>query len=399
VVDTNAYRTEDRTVIGGEIEQRLSQTVRGVLAINIAMNDGGTDDQMDPGAASPTSFISQDKTRRRSAELRFHLLPTGATGPTAATVGFAMEQQDQRSQSQSQSSFGPFNSVFHAARRNWSSYAEVAVTPAEHLTATIGGRIDGNGQFGGFGTGRGGLSWRPLPGTRLRATVGSAFREPTFFEAYSTGFVTGNPGLNPERTLSWDGGVEQEIQRDAILSLSYFDQRFRNMIDYDPSATACGFSYCNVAEATSRGVEGELSARLYHALWGGIGATFLRTEVVEPGSDNTSGGLYREGQSLIRRPERNVNAELSWRGSGPLTASVRLLAVGIREDKNFQIFPAQPVVLPSYERVDVSAQYAVPKARTTLLLRVENLGNGHYESVYNFRAARRMSSVGARVTF
>ena len=396
VVDTNAYRTEDRTVIGGEVEQRISESVRGVLAVNIAVNEGGTDDQADPGATSPTSFVSQDKTRRRGAELRLHLLPAGAT---AATVGIAMEQQDQRSQAQSQSAFGPFNSVFRAARRNWSGYTEVAVTPVEEFTATVGGRIDGNEQFGTFGTGRGGVSWRPLSATRLRATIGSAFREPSFFENYSTGFVTGNPDLEPERALSWDVGIEQELRRDAMVSASYFDQRFRNMIDYEPSGTACGFSYCNVAQATSRGFEGELSARLYGPLWGGLGATFLRTEVVEPGYDTSGGGLYREGQSLIRRPERNVNADLSWRGAGPLSASVRLMAVGIREDKNFQTFPAEPVVLPSYERVDLSAQYALPRGQTTVLLRAENIANVHYENVYNFRAPRRTVSIGARTAF
>ena len=121
--------------------------------------------------------------------------------------------------------------------------------------------------------------------------------------------------------------------------------------------------------------------------------------MVDPGYDATSGGLYREGQSLIRRPERNVNAELSWRGAGPLTASVRLLAVGIREDKNFQTFPAAPVILPSYERVDLSAQYTLPRRQTTLLLRAENLGNVHYENVFNFRAPRRTITIGARTSF
>ena len=392
VVDTNAYRTEDRTVIGAEIERRLSPAARAVLALNMSMNEGGTDDQTDPGEPL-SSFVSQDKTRRRGAELRVHLVPAARV---AATVGVGMEQQDQRSQSQSESSFGPFNSVFRAARHNWSGYSEVAFTPIEQLTATLGARVDGNEQFGTFGTGRGGLSWRPLPETRLRATLGTAFREPTFFENYSTGFVAGNPDLEPERALSWDIGVEQSFASHALASLTYFDQRFRNMIDYEGSGTACGFSYCNVAEATSAGFEGELSARVYRSLWGSVGATFLKTEVVEPGYDATPGGLYREGQSLIRRPERNVTAEVSWRGAGPLTASARLLAVGIREDKNFQTFPAEPVILPSYERLDLSAQYALPRARTALLFRAENVGNVHYENVYNFRAPRRTITVGVR---
>ncbi|HYC53068.1 MAG TPA: TonB-dependent receptor [Gemmatimonadaceae bacterium] len=398
IVDTNAYRTEDRMVIGGEVEQRLTETMRGVLAVNVAMNDGGTDDQMDPGAASPTSFVSQDKTRRRSAELRLHLLPSPATAAAGVTIGFGMEQQDQRSQSQSQSSFGPFNSVFRAARRNWSGYSEIVMAPTPQATLTLGGRVDRNEQFGTFGTGRGGFSWRPAPATRVRATFGSAFREPSFFENYSTGFVSGNPELRPERATSWDAGIEQELPRDASVSLAYFDQRFTNMIDYEPTATACGFSYCNVAAATARGVEVEARAHLYGAFAAGVGATFLKTEVVEPGYDATSAGLYRRGESLIRRPERNLSADLSWRGAGPLTATVRLLAMGVRQDKDFRSFPAEPVALPSYERVDFSAQYAL-STPTTLQLRIENLTNVHYENVFNFRTPRRTIMLGARTVF
>src|SRR6185436_16639171 len=201
-----------------------------------------TDDEKEPPAGT-SSFISQDKTRRRSAEVRVHLLPINQG---AFTIGAQMEQQDQRSQFQSQSSFGPFTSQFKAARRNTGVYGEALLTPHRTMTFTVGARADHNQQFGDFGTYRAGVSWRPAEALRVRATAGTAFREPLFSENFSTGFVTGNPGLKPERSRAFDGGVDGELLDGRVrVSLTGFAQTFTNMIDYTGSTTACGYSYWN----------------------------------------------------------------------------------------------------------------------------------------------------------
>ena len=397
-VDSNAYRTEDRTVLGVEAERALSASLKTVLAVSSSVNDGGTNDAVDkPGG---NSFVSQDKTRRRGAELRFQYLPATMA---ALTFGAQLEQQDQRSQSQGAFGAFTFNSTFNASRRNVGTYAEAVLTPSASVTATLGGRVDDNEQFGHFNTGRLGLSWRLLPMTRVRATAGSAFREPTFAENYSTGFVTGNPALRPERTRSADVGVEQELFAGrAQIAITGFAQRFRNMIDFTGDTSSCGYSYCNVAAAQSNGVEAELQARVRGPLWLSGGGTALKTRVLSPGFDKTSGGLYRQGESLIRRPEHKWNAELSYRGASRLSAAARFLAVGQRTDRDFRPFPATPVVLPAYQRVDVGAEYALylrQAMRSALTLRVENLENTGYQNVFNFLAPRRTISLGLRSAF
>ncbi len=400
VADRNSYRAEDRSVIGLEAERRLTASLRSVLALNTSINDGGTDDQFD--LPDSNSFVSHDKTRRRGAELRFHYL---AARNTAVTFGAQTEQQDIRAQFQSYSAFGPFTALSRAARRNSGAYAEVVVSPTAQLTATAGARIDDNQQFGTFGTGRVGLSWRALPATRLRATAGNAFREPTFIENFSTGFVVGNPGLKPERATTVDAGVEHELVGGrAQLALTGFAQRFANMIDYEGTGSSCGYSYCNVAEATSRGVELEAHGRVFGALQAGVGATFLKTKVETPGFDSGDGGLYRRGQSLIRRPERKVTGELSYRGTGPFSAIARVLAVGVRADRDFDTptFVPESVILASYERVDLSGEYALPGSgarRSALTARIENLTDRRYQNVFNFLAPRRTLTLGVRTVF
>ena len=396
-VDTNAFRLEDRMVIGAEVERRLAATVRAVLALASSVNEGGTTDEMDSPTGS--SFVSQDRTRRRSAELRLLAMPMSSA---SLAFGAKLEQQDQRSQFQSESPFGPFNDRFDGARRSLGAYAEATITPAPAVTLTAGARVDDNQQFGTFGTGRFGASFRPRATTRIRLTAGNAFREPSFFENFSTGFVAGNPGLRPERTLSLDAGIDHDIAGGrAALSVTGFTQRFRDMIDYTGSTSACGYSYCNVAEATSNGIELELLGRLAGPLHASAGATFLKTEVVEPGFDSSAAGLYRKGEALIRRPERNVHGELEYR-TRPFTASARLLAVGVRTDRDFTGFPAAPVTLPSYERIDLAAEYAIhdsARRRAVVTARVENVTNAGYQNVYNFLAPRRTVSLGVRASF
>lgn len=393
VSDGNSYRLEDRSLLGVEVERRLGDGMRAVLSLSSSINAGGTDDA--PDDVADASFVSQDKVRRRGAELRMHAT---VSPRVLLTVGAQMEQQDQRSQLQSQSSFGLFASAFRAARRNLAAYAEGVVTPHARVALTLGARLDDNEAFGRFLTGRAGVSVRPLDATRLRATIGNAFREPTFTENYSTGFPIGNPNLEPERTTSWDVGVEQELRAERLrLSVTGFAQRFVHMIDYEPSASACGFNYCNVAEATANGIETELHARLVGPWWLGAGATFLETKVVTPGYDNTSGGLYKEGERLIRRPGRKVTAELSYRGT-IVSASARMLAVGVREDRDFRTFPSTPVTLPSYERLDLGGEYRL-RSGHALTLRVENATNAYYENVFNFLTARRTVWLGVRSAF
>ena len=394
IVDKNAYRVEDRTTLGVELDRRFSPTVRAVISLGSNLNDGGTDDEVDPPAGT-SSFISQDKTRRRSAELRLHLLPLNNA---VLTLGAQMEQQDQRSQYQSQSSFGPFNSQFKAARRNAGLYGEAILTPQPTTTFTVGARADHNQQFGDFGTYRVGVSWRPVEMLRVRGTAGSAFREPLFSENFSTGFVTGNPKLQPERSRSYDAGVDADLLGGKVrVSLTGFAQTFTNMIDYTGSTAACGYSYCNVASATANGIEAEVRAQLIESLAATLGGTVLKTRVQDPGFDATPGGLYHKGESLIRRPERTINLGLSYH-AGPIAANTLVAMVGKRADRDFH-FPATPVTLKAYNRIDAGVEYRLPpvrNAQSAVTLSGENLANVHYQNVFNFLAPRRTLTLGVR---
>src|SRR6185369_7040180 len=74
--------------------------------------------------------------------------------------------------------------------------------------------------------------------TRLKTSFGTGIKEPEMHEAFSPNvFFLGNPALNPERAISFEAGVVQEFaNRRASLELTYFDNRFRDLIifEFDP---------------------------------------------------------------------------------------------------------------------------------------------------------------------
>jgi vitamin B12 transporter len=398
-VDSNALRAEDKTALALEIGRSFSSRFDARLTLNSSGSAGGTDNRQDTPASG--GLQSADRTRRRAADLRANVLIATAT---TLTAGLQIEQQDQRSETQSV--FGEFasTSVFTAARRNQAVYAQLLAIPVPSVTLTWGERLDDNERFGKFSTHRAAASWEAWRGTRIRGSVGTAFREPSFFENYATGFVTGNPDLEPERAATWEIGLRQQLASDRLtLGITQFSQRFRSLIDYTGSTKVCGASYCNVARASAGGRELEARLAVVPALTLDANLTHLETRVLEPGFDTTSAGLYRAGEQLIRRPTTSWNLGAAWvaRRGG---VDVRVTHSGDRADRDFRPYPALPVRVDAYTRTDIGGEVVVASrsARVpgaVLTTRVENVFDVQYQSVFNFRSPGRTVLVGARFTF
>lgn len=112
-------------------------------------------------------------------------------------------------------------------------------------------------------------------GTKLRAHVGTGYRVPSLYERFGTFFnsfgtpsfvALGDPGLKPERSIAYDGGIEQSIAGDRVrLSAVYFYTQLTDTIGYgnvvpDIGTTTRPFGgYINQKGGIARG--GEFSGR------------------------------------------------------------------------------------------------------------------------------------------
>jgi vitamin B12 transporter len=237
----------------------------------------------------------------------------------------------------------------------------------------------------------------------VRGTLGTGFKEPTFLENFSTGFVVGNPNLRGERTTSAEVGVEQSFFAERwTVSATLFFQRFHDLIDYlGVSPVPNGPNYYNVAAAVANGLEARLTTRPARSVTTSIGYTFLHTRVTRSGFDSSAGAQFGAGLPLIRRPAHAARLDLEWAPRAWGSAALSTSYVGHRDDQNFADFPAIRVRLPAYTRVDVALRAELWRARQvpglSLTARLQNALNTRYEEVLHFAAPRRTLLVGAEL--
>ena len=413
VVDSNAVRRDDRLVVGLDASYRVSPSVTVHAALASHDVHGVSDDQPDSPGDVGYAFTTVDRSRRRSGDVRVELALPAADA--RLTVGAQVERKWQ--ESATRSNFGD-DVPAPTTRRSTGGYAQLLLEPSANTTVALGGRYEHNEQFGDFWTYRAAASRRLPTGTRLRASVGTAFREPTFLETEGSGFVIGNRGLDPEHAFSVDAGVEHALGP-ATVGATWFANSFRDMIDYKYSATEP--NYFNVARTRATGLELEGRLELPSGVHADAAFTHLGTRVVDPGTSNEATATFAPGAKLLRRPARTLDIGAGYRAHRG-AVEVRALRVGAREDVYYppDFAPAQRVTLAAYTRVDLSGEARlVPLEQgggLALTLRVENLFDRRYTDAagYNydfartddvsiqqtgFRGAARRLLTGLRVSF
>lgn len=379
-----APRLEARVLLG------LSE---GTGRVDQAPNDAGD-------TLGYYAYWSLDRLSRRSADARaiVHL-----GGGAAVTAGAVFETEAERNHTLSLSRQYPSDTgALIVSRWDRAAYVEAVSPPLARLTANAGLRAERNEAFGAFVTTRAGVAYRLGAGAwpRLRATFGTAFKEPSFFENYATGYVVGNPALRPERSTSWDAGVEQGLWGGRlVMSATWFAQRFRNLIQFTfappPPTTA---NYYNVAAARASGLELEVRAAPGAGFELKGSYTWTHTVADDSGYD---GAAFAQGQRLLRRPTSAASLAAS-RVARWGSASVTAYWVGDRLDENFSTYPATRVTLPAYLRLDAAGEVRLVAARggrpgVAATLKVENLLDARYEQVLNFPSRRRAVYAGLRL--
>lgn len=331
------------------------------------------------------TFWSNDYVRRAGAGLMLTWRPSASA--TALSAGVDYEDERQRGRSEFSASFGTFPDSIHVERWTTGYYAQ-AVLDVAPVAITAGVRLDDNSQFGTHGTYRIGLVFKGV-----HASLGTGFKEPTFFENFAQGFVTGNPDLKPERSTSWEAGVERPLAGGRwTLGATYFDQRFRDLIDFT------GTTYLNVPGANSRGVELNADAMLTPAFAATLRYTYLHTNVSAAGVDSSADALFVPGRPLLRRPAHSLAPEVGMQLGGRARLIVGARWVGERDDRDFSQPPgSQRVTLDPYTHVNVAATYTL--AQVELSLKIENAFDDRSPEIVGFKPRGRTVMAGGRIRF
>ena len=251
-----------------------------------------------------------------------------------------------------------------ARTRTWGAGIQDSFALGRGWLATAGARLDRHSEFGGAVSPRVSASWLSKSALwKVRASAGSAFRAPSVGELYYP--YVGNPGLEPERSRSYEAGVERYLAG-GRAEVSIFWNDFQDLIVYDFAASRNE----NVGRARTRGAEAAFRRRVGARTDVDLGYTYLSAE------DSAT------GDRLVRRPRHRAYAAAALHPVPKLLTTVRATFVGSRPDRDGVTF--QPVTNPSYLRIDLYAAWEAARVRP--FARVDNLTDRRYEEADGYPA-------------
>ena len=273
-------------------------------------------------------------------------------------------------------------------RQSFETTGVAAEIRADLQTLTLTGSVrhDSNdNRFDDATTWRIGAAYALTPETRLRASFGTGFKNPTFTELFGffpSQFI-GNPDLQPEESTGYEVGIDYTAA-DFSLSATWFNADLEDEIVtvFNPDFTS---SPANLEGESSR--EGiELAAR-----WQINNTTSLSASFTDLSSDNDS------NTDEIRVPEQTGSLALSWQSPDRdgLRAGLALDYVGAQDDFFFT-FPARRVTLDSYTLFSATAEYPLAE-NVSLTIRGQNILDEEITDVFGFEQPGAQFFVGLRV--
>jgi vitamin B12 transporter len=320
-----------------------------VLHVGFHRQEGEFNDppNVESGFDAPPGSFSETEENRFIFDYHTNLrFPQEGLVRSILTLGYEYEMETFDLDSLSTSRYGSdptavftYATQSNESRTNNAFYAQEQLSLFDRLHLTGGLRIDDNSEFGTEVTPRGSLAFEiKETGTKIRAAIGTGIKEPTFIENFGGYGTVGNPNLKPEKSFSWEVGLDQEFWDERIkLGLTYFQNRYKDLIAYvyvpPPVLTP---NYFNVQEAESWGIEFMGQAKPGYGFTLGVNYTYLETEVIDAGG--LASLYFAEGKKLLRRPTHTASFFVDWLWKG-LNLHVNGTYVGERDDSLFLVAP------------------------------------------------------------
>jgi vitamin B12 transporter len=373
IINRNARSQSETTIFSLEGKTRPVEwwETRGRLARY--ENSAGFQDPVDPGVDFDFATFSQVNVERREAEwVNSFFIGKWST----SSVGLEHRRE-----------IGENHNTFRSVSETQSVFFEQQLRFFERLFLTGGFRVEDNSVFGTTTTERGSLAFLiKETGTRLRGSAGTGFRAPTFNDLFFPGF--GNPDLQPEKSLSYDFGVDQKLWNNRIrLGLTYFQNNFRNLIACcTPLPTAPFGGPFNVGRARSAGIEFTSEVDVRPNLIASLNYTYTDSENLAT------------DRPLPREPRHRWNIGLTWEPISKLSLFTQVHVVSEQFEQFGEVYNS------GYTRVDIGGTWRILERtgwlqKLELTGRIQNLLNEGYAEVRGFPALGINALVGLRASF
>jgi len=334
-------------------------------------------DRADPCPFPPCEFPGRFDVERWEVELLNHF-HVGKW--STSSIGLEYRTEDGVAQG---------STPFDASSHTQSAFFEQTFRLWDRLFMRGGFRVEDNSDFGTHWTEHGSLAYViPEWGTRIRGGAGSGFRAPTFNDLFFPGFSDST--LQPETSFSWEVGVDQKLWKDRIrLGLTYFNNKFKNLIGFMFIATPPFVQGTNIGKATAEGFEFTSAVDVLDNLTSWLNYTYTESED------------FQTHHLLSREPRHRLNVGVTWRPIPRLE---------LFSDLQWVSKQIEPGVSPrwvwnsGYTVINAGATYRLFQRHAfiqgvDLWTRIQNLTNEDYSEVRGFPALGINALVGLRMTF
>ncbi len=367
ILDPDTRQQSETMTLSLQWEQKPVSWYEANVRVSQLWNQLGFQDPFTPGDVAAGNFDAGDfreqtNQLRREVELLNHF---HAGRWNTLTLGLEHRSDFGRDRSDTAGTPSRFSREINV----FSAFFQDELRLFDRVFLSGGRRFEDNDEFGSVTTHRAGvvLLIRET-GSKLRSSWGEGFRAPTINDLFFPGFS--NPSLKPERSESWDVGVEQKLWKNRIrLVASYFENKFSDLIQFDPVTVRPE----NVANAWTEGVEFSSAVDILDNLFFTANYTYTNSK------DLTT------GQPLRRVVPHRYNIGITWEPIRPLTLFTQVNVVSGQFER--EGFPRNP----GYHRIDVGGTYRLVEKRGTfpaldLTARINNATDARIFEAFGFRA-------------
>jgi vitamin B12 transporter len=219
--------------------------------------------------------------------------------------------------------------------------------------------------------------------TKLKATFGTGFKSPSLYQLYAPANIwgpIGNIDLEPEKTTSWDLGIQQDLWEGRVsLGGTYFSSRYENLIEYDYT-----MGYINIAETSSKGLE--FFCKLIPSENLTLSASYSHTVAKDLNTD----------EALLRRPKDKFTANLKFGFLAKGHFYLSLTHLGSRDDMEWIDWMATRVQMSPFTLLDAVLSWDI-LPNMQLYLRMENILDQQYEWIKGYGTPGRSACGGFKI--
>lgn len=233
-------------------------------------------------------------------------------------------------------------------------------------------RYDKYSDFDNKTTGKIGIKQYIVDELNISSNYGTGYNIPTTFQLYDTSYGMGNENLNPEKTKSYDIGIEYKG-----FSITYFNTKVNNLIVAPASV------YENVeGDSKFKGIEVAYKNSILNDDF------FLNLNYTRLSAKN------KDKEEFGRRPKDKLGFGVDYYGLKDFHFNINGEYIGERYDRNNK----QGAKTGNYTIWNAVVDYDISKNFSTYL-KLDNIFNKDYQIVDGYATSQRAAYLGIKASF